>query len=301
MKLLQKSIDKTIFVWYNMVQTVIFHKEKEQMEQKHSVNYELVASGEFTLDAISVNHSYVTPPNTYLRYANEHHHDRIVCVVAGECSFDMFHDSPIIATAGDVVYIPYNIAYQTQWLGDTRGEVYSVNYIMKDRLSQQITICPEIHRFDACGSNLVRGIFKECFYTFTKENYAHALKCKYTFLKLLHTIICAENEQAHSKVGRAIRFIEANYLDEIPIAELARMCNLGECMFRRCFKAETGISPLKYRNRYRIMKAYDMLVSESCSVARAMELTGFYDASYFNKTFKAFTGKSPSEIKKHKE
>lgn len=115
---------------------------------------------------------------------------------------------------------------------------------MNDILSRQITICPEIHLFDACDNNLTKGLFRECFHIFSEESYGYALKCKYTFLKLLHTIICAENEQAHSKVGRAIKFIEANYLDEIPVAELARMCNLGECMFRRSFKAETGISPL---------------------------------------------------------
>lgn len=289
-----------IFMWYNLIRQVIFYKEKTPMEQKNNVNYKLIASGEFALEAISVNHRCVTPPNTYLRYANEHRHDRIVCVVAGECRFDIFNDNPIIASAGDVVYIPYNIAYRTEWLGEARGEVYSINYIMNDILSRQITICPEIHLFDACDNNLTKGLFRECFHIFSEESYGYALKCKYTFLKLLHTIICAENEQAHSKVGRAIKFIEANYLDEIPVAELARMCNLGECMFRRSFKAETGISPLKYRNRYRILKAYDMLVSESCSVARAMELTGFYDASYFNKTFKAYIGKSPSEIKKNK-
>lgn len=267
------------------------------MYAKQNVNYSLLASGEFSVEAVSVNHRFITPPNTYLRYANEHKHDRLVCVLGGRCKFDMFNDKPTVANPGDVVYIPYNIAYRTEWMDDIKGEIYSINYIMNDNEGHQITICPEIHLFSACDNHMTKGLFKECSYIFESENFGYALKCKYTFLKLLHTIISAENDRRYSKVGKAVKYIEANYLEDISVAELARMCNLGECMFRRCFKNETGISPLKYRNRLRIAKAYEMLVSESCSVAKAMEQTGFYDASYFNKSFKAYIGKSPSEIK----
>lgn len=267
------------------------------MDVKSNVNYELISSGEFSVEAVSVAHRFVTPPNTYLRYSNEHTHDRLVCVVSGKCKFDIFNDKPIVATAGSVVYIPHNIAYRAEWLSESDGEIYSINYIMNDIAGHQITICPEIHMFTACDSHLAEGLFKECSYIFETENFGYALKCKYTFMKLLYTITCAENEQRYSKVGKAIKYIESNYLEDISVTDLAKMCNLGECMFRRCFKTETGISPLKYRNHLRIKKAYEMLVSEACSVSKAMELTGFYDASYFNKTFKAFIGKSPSEIK----
>ena len=267
------------------------------MNNRQNVDYGLLSSGEFTVNEISVAHRHVTPPNTYLRYSNEHKHDRMVYVVSGRCRFDMFNDKPTIASAGNIVYIPHNIAYRTEWLDDIRGEVYSINYIMNDTAGHQITICPEIHMFHECDNHMTDGFFKECCYTFENEGFGFALKCKITFLRLLHTIATAENEKKNSKIAKAIKFIEANYLDDFSITELAKMCNLGECMFRRVFKSETGISPLKYRNRLRIMRAYELLVSEACSVTKAMELTGFYDASYFNKTFKAYTGKSPSEIK----
>ncbi len=269
------------------------------MPTNHNVNYDLIASGGFNLDNIYVNHQHITPPNTYIRYANEHRNDRLVFIVSGKCKFDMFNDKPILASEGDIVYIPYNIAYRAEWFETGKSEIYSISYVMTDMNARQITISPEIQNFSQCDNNLTKGIFKECRKIFIEESYGFELKCKYTILKLLHTIVCVQNEEKQCKVEKAIRYINANFAEETTISELAKMCNLGECMFRRSFKLETGISPIKFRNRLRIQKAYDMLTSEKCTVAKAMENTGFYDASYFNKAFKAIIGCSPSEIKKN--
>ena len=80
------------------------------MQTDQNVNYDFIATGNFDLDNISVNHQHITPPNTYIRYANEHRHDRLVFIVSGKCRFDIFNENPVIATEGDVVYIPYDIA-----------------------------------------------------------------------------------------------------------------------------------------------------------------------------------------------
>ncbi|MBE7049895.1 MAG: AraC family transcriptional regulator [Ruminococcaceae bacterium] len=270
------------------------------MNNKHNVNYMTIKKGEFYIESLSSAHRYIDPPNVYIRYANEHRHDRLVCIISGKCKFDIFNDKPIIAKKGDIIYIPYNIAYRTEWETESRGEVYSINYVMNDRDSHQITICPEICSFSNCDSFLTEGIFKECCYTFEKEETGFLLKCKYILMKLLYTIVLNEEQKSNSKIGKALDYININYLDDISISELASMCNLGECMFRRCFKAETGISPIKYRNKLRIEKAYELLTNESHSISDVMEMTGFYDASYFNKTFKHYIGKSPSECRRPK-
>lgn len=269
------------------------------MYQNHIKTYELIASGLFYCEAVSAAHRSIKPPNKYLRYANEHLHDRLVCIVSGECKFDIFNDKPITAKSGDIIYIPYNIAYKSEWSESEKAEVYSINYIMKDYTGHRITLYPEIRNFDNCDTHITKGIFSECYQTFSTEKYGFALKCNYIFLKLIHTIISSENMQNHSKVSKALEYIKSNYLEEFSVSELAKMCNLGECMFRRCFKQETGTSPLKFRNNLRISKAYELLASEPYSVAEVMEMTGFYDASYFNKCFKAHIGKSPSECKQN--
>lgn len=270
------------------------------MNIKHSVDYPTIANGEFYIESVSCAHRFVEPPNTYIRYANEHRHDRLVCVVSGKCKFDIFNDNPIIAQNGDIIYIPYNIAYKTEWEPGTKGEIYSINYVMNNMEGHQITICPEICSFQSCNHFMTEGIFKECCKTFESEESGFILKCKYILMKLLHIISVNENRENNSKIGKALHYINVNFLDDISITDLASMCNLGECMFRRCFKAETGTSPIKYRNKLRIEKAYELLTNESHSISDVMEMTGFYDASYFNKTFKLYIGTSPSECRKPK-
>ncbi len=260
----------------------------------------IICSGNFQIDSISAAHTYITPPHSYTRYASEHKNDRILYVADGSIKFDMYNNTPIIAKAGSTVYIPYNIAYKAEWLGNSRGEVYSVNYIINDRSDHQITLSPEIRIFKECGDGLLKGLILRCFSAFNSSEYAHILKCKYIFMELLYTIFTLENENQKSKISKAIRYIDINFLDDVNIKELAKMCNLGECMFRRCFKEETGTSPLKYKNRLRIEYAYELLSKEGYSVAEAMEITGFYDASYFNKSFKLYIGKTPSECRLRK-
>ena len=267
------------------------------MKKDHFFNNLDISSGNFQIESISAAHRYIDPPNTYTRYATEHKNDRLIYVAAGKMRFDMYNNKPIIAKKGDTVYIPYNIAYKSEWIGEEKGEILSVNYLMTDSAGYQITMFSEIHKFENCNSGIMFGLFTKCYASFSRADYAYLLKCKYILFKLIYTICTLESEYGTSKIGKAIKYIDINFLNEINVAELAKMCNLGECMFRRCFKEETGVSPLKYRNKLRINRAYEILTQTSCSVAEAMEITGFYDASYFNKTFKLYTGKTPSECK----
>lgn len=299
MNFLQKSIDKMILVWYNTVQAVIVLRGETMQFMKNynsSIN-DVIGSGDFYIESISAAHTYITPPHSYKRYASEHKNDRILYIADGSMRFDMYTNAPVTANAGNTVYIPYNIAYKTEWLGDTRGEVYSVNYIIKDRGDYQITLNPEIQVFNECAGGMMKGLFEKCISAFNSGEDAYLLKCKFLFLELLYNIFTLETENKKSKISKAIKYIDINFLDEINISELARMCNLGECMFRRYFKEETGTSPLKYKNRMRIEYAYDLLGKRGYSVAEAMEMTGFYDASYFNKCFKLYIGKTPSECR----
>ena len=68
---------------------------------------------------------------------------------------------------------------------------------------------------------------------------------------------------------------------------------------RRCFKAETGRSPLAYLTTLRLSKAKQMLLETPHeTVSNIATQCGFQDALYFSTCFKKHTGVSPLQYRK---
>lgn len=69
---------------------------------------------------------------------------------------------------------------------------------------------------------------------------------------------------------------------------------------RRCFKAETGRSPLAYLTNLRLSKAKQMLLeSPHETVSNIATQCGFQDSLYFSTCFKKHTGVSPQQYRKN--
>ena len=70
---------------------------------------------------------------------------------------------------------------------------------------------------------------------------------------------------------------------------------MGECYFRRLFKEYSGDSPVEFRQKHRIEKAKQLLLSdEMLPVGVIAGELGFADIYHFSKTFKHYVGVSPA-------
>lgn len=95
----------------------------------------------------------------------------------------------------------------------------------------------------------------------------------------------------------AIRHIEQDPCDNMPISELARMCFISESYFRASFRRFSGgLSATEYRNRLRIAKAQELLDSSLWTTALIAEKLGFYDVSHFYRVYKKINGTLPKKI-----
>ena len=84
---------------------------------------------------------------------------------------------------------------------------------------------------------------------------------------------------------------------DLSIAEIAEQCGVSECYFRRLFQEYSGESPMNFRQRYRIEKAKQLLLSdEHYTVGEIAEMLGFSDIYHFSKTFKKLCGISPNKF-----
>jgi AraC-like DNA-binding protein len=84
---------------------------------------------------------------------------------------------------------------------------------------------------------------------------------------------------------------------DLSITEIAKECGVSECYFRRLFQEYSGESPINFRQKHRIEKAKQLLLSdEHYSVGEIAEELGFSDIYHFSKTFKKFCGISPNKF-----
>ncbi|RPJ26323.1 MAG: response regulator, partial [Chloroflexi bacterium] len=94
-------------------------------------------------------------------------------------------------------------------------------------------------------------------------------------------------------VRKAMAYIHEHYTEQLTRAGLARYVNASEGHLARCFRQETGITPMAYLNRYRVNQAKMILTTSSQSITAVALAVGFSDNNYFSRVFRQEVGCSP--------
>lgn len=90
---------------------------------------------------------------------------------------------------------------------------------------------------------------------------------------------------------------ETEHLSEhIDFAVLAKRMYLSEKYFRQLFKEMTGLSPVEYVHRHRVVRSL-IYLQKGCSVSEAGELVGWEDPNYYARVFKRVMGCPPKYFK----
>lgn len=96
-------------------------------------------------------------------------------------------------------------------------------------------------------------------------------------------------------IAPALTYINAHYMENFSIGDLADACNMSQSHFRRVFHELMGIGPLEHLNRTRITKACSLLRMTDENILTIGEQVGFRSATSFNRHFAEAMGCSPSE------
>ena len=87
--------------------------------------------------------------------------------------------------------------------------------------------------------------------------------------------------------------IGSDYAADIDERELARSVGMSYSHFSRSFKRVSGMTFKRYLNLTRVNKAEQMLYTGKDSITDVAARCGFNSTSYFIKTYKSITGKTP--------
>ncbi len=97
---------------------------------------------------------------------------------------------------------------------------------------------------------------------------------------------------------RKIRnYMEAHYMEDLNINEIAGIFSLTPAYFSRLFKKHTMKRPLEYLTGVRMAHACDYFCTTDLPVKDVAELCGYSDPFHFSKNFKSSVGQSPSEYR----
>lgn len=99
-------------------------------------------------------------------------------------------------------------------------------------------------------------------------------------------------------VYRAKVLIESSIAEELTVAEIAYKLNISVHYLCHLFKAETGITPIDYRNSIKLTKAKKLLISTDDKISDIALECGFGSASYFSKIFLNAERITPTEYRR---
>lgn len=131
---------------------------------------------------------------------------------------------------------------------------------------------------------------------------------KQDYLNLILIVICrvkmnqfailpSKEDLCHEVVTIAQRFIEENLTEHIDFSNYARIHNISLGYFRAIFKSATGLPPVEYLNRLRIIRAIEYLKDAALTMSDVSAAVGIYDANYFSRLFRKIIGYSPREFR----
>ncbi len=91
-------------------------------------------------------------------------------------------------------------------------------------------------------------------------------------------------------------FMEHNYCEDMTMEEFANYTGRSLATFKRDFAKISDVTPQKWLNERRLLKAQEMLRTGKAAAADVYYLVGFKNRSHFSTAFKKRFGVSPSQV-----
>lgn len=114
---------------------------------------------------------------------------------------------------------------------------------------------------------------------------------------LINSDIGCKVIKEETSIEKAINYMHQNFENKITVKKLANVCNMSESYFIKCFKEETGKSPIEYLINIRLNKARKLLRDSNLSITEISLKCGFYSNSHFSSCFLRKNKITPSKYR----
>ncbi len=111
--------------------------------------------------------------------------------------------------------------------------------------------------------------------------------------------LAQESAQKRDVLHPVIGYLEKNYADpQLSNEVLAKAGEISEVYMRQLFKGQFGTSPKQYILELRMQKAKQLLEEGNAPIGQVAAACGFAAIYHFCRTFKTFTGESPTDYRR---
>lgn len=111
------------------------------------------------------------------------------------------------------------------------------------------------------------------------------------------TLIRGLSERDGKRMDQVMQFLLENRFRQVSLEEASEKANLSKEAFCRFFKLRTRKTFTQYLQHLRINEAQKLLQETDLGVSEIAFRVGFENLSYFNRSFKTITGKTPREFR----
>lgn len=119
--------------------------------------------------------------------------------------------------------------------------------------------------------------------------------------KLSQNILAAKDltPVQDTAVNTAIRYIQANYQNDLDIDTICNSISFSKYYFCKLFKEHTGMTVHQYVTEFRINKSKELLSYSKLSIAAVANSVGFKNTLTYTRSFEKLVHMTPSEYRKY--
>lgn len=96
-----------------------------------------------------------------------------------------------------------------------------------------------------------------------------------------------------------MQYLDEHYMEPLQLQDLGERFHISQFYLSHIFKAETGLSPMKYVMHRKIGESQNLLMNTGMPIGAISEVLGFNDNCHFSTTFKKYVGLTPTQYRQH--
>ena len=259
------------------------------------------------VNSASADYPFLVRHNNIKYIPHLHNETELVLVESGELELTLDHNVSTL-TKGEIAIIPCKVIHNLYTKKQSKTfvmklfpivdleEIQLKNYI----LSEKDEHYPEIFRLIQSIINEDKN--KDSEYTLAVNIYAQQIFL-FILRQLKQPLSDTRDKTRILKESNFLKeinaYLEENYKRNISLEEISKQSGLTKSYFCRYFKTVTGTSFWNYYTLFRLEKAVELIKNnESKNIISVALDCGFNNVRSFNKAFKEYYLKTPSEYKK---